>query len=125
MVLGSALRRLRHDAGLSADEASAATGMPAGLITGMERGQADVRFWDVAGLYSAYGISDQAARTMLLGLAHRSKCREWWHDYRDVIPDWLERFVGLEQVASLIRCYSAQMVPALLQAPGYARAAVL
>lgn len=125
MALGTALGRLREDAGLSADEVSAATGVPAGLITGMELGEAEVRLWDVAGLYSAYGVSDPADRTMLLGLAHRARCREWWHSYRDVIPPGLDQYFGLEQAASLIRCYCAQMIPALLQTPGYARAAIL
>jgi hypothetical protein len=124
LVLGAALRRLRGDAGLSAEQASTATGVPAMLIAGLERGQADVRFWDVAGLYSAYGVSDQATRAVLLGLAHRSNCREWWHSYRDVIPAWLEYYVALEQAASLIRCYCAQVIPVLLQVPGYARSAI-
>jgi hypothetical protein len=124
MVLGTALHRLRRDAGLTADQASAATGVPAGLITGLEDGRADVRFWDVAGLYSAYGVSDRATRAMLLGLAHRSNCQEWWYSYRDVIPAWQEQYVALEQAASLIRYYSPQSVPALLQVPSYARAMI-
>ena len=125
VALGAALRRLRGGAGLSADQASAAAGMPADLIGGLERGEAEVRFWDVAGLYSAYGVSDMAARAMLLGLAYRANCREWWHSYRDVIPAWLERYVALEQAASLVRCYCAQTVPVLLQVPAYARALVV
>jgi hypothetical protein len=124
VALGAALRRLRCDAGLSADQASAATGVSAGLIVGMERGEADVRFWDVAGLYSAYGVSDMAMRAMLLGLAHRANCREWWHSYRDVIPGWLEQYVAFEQAAGLIRCYCAQSIPVLLQVPDYARAII-
>lgn len=124
VALGAALQRLRSDAGLNADQASAATGVSAGLIADMERGEADVRFWDVAGLYSAYGVSDMATRAMLLGLAHRANCREWWHSYRDVIPAWLEQYVALEQAASLIRCYCARSIPVLLQVAGYARATI-
>ncbi len=122
MVLGTALQRLRHGAGLTAGEASQASGVPTDLITGMEQGKAEVRHWDVAGLYSAYGVRDLAERTLLLGLAHRSNCPEWWHSYQDVIPGWFTHYVGLEQAASLIRCYSAHEIPALLQTPGYARA---
>jgi hypothetical protein len=84
-----------------------------------------VRFWDVAGLYSAYGVSDPAMRATLLGLAHRSNGREWWHSYRDVIPAWFEYYLALEQAASVIRCYCPRLVPALLQIPDYARAAIL
>jgi hypothetical protein len=121
MVLGTALSRLRQGAGLSAGQASEATGVPPGVITGMELGRSDVRLWDVAGLYSAYGVDDVAERSTLLGLAHRANSTEWWHGYRDVIPDWFEHYLGLEQAASLIRLYSGQPVPALLQTPGYAR----
>ena len=125
VALGAALRRLRSGAGLSADQASAAAGMSAELIGGLERGEAEVRFWDVAGLYSAYGVDDMAVRATLLGLAYRANRREWWHSYRDVIPAWLERYVALEQAASLVRCYCAQTVPVLLQVPAYARAVVV
>lgn len=124
IVLGTALRRLRDDAGLTADQASAATGVSAGLIAGLESGHAEVRFWDVAGLYSAYGVSDPGTRAMLLGLVHRANCREWWHSYRNVIPAWLEQYVALEQAASVIRYYCAQTIPVLLQVPGYARATI-
>jgi|SRR5579863_2909906 len=124
MVLGTALSRLRTEAGLSAGEASAVTGVPVPLITGMELGQATVRLWDVAGLYSAYGVSDLAERTTLLGLAHRANGSEWWHSYRDVIPAWFEHYLGLEQAASVIRCYAGQVIPALMQTPDYSRAAV-
>jgi hypothetical protein len=121
MVLGTALSRLRQGAGLSAGQASEVTGVPTGVITGMELGRADVRLWDVAGLYSAYGVDDVAERSTLLGLAHRANGTEWWHGFRDVIPDWFEHYLGLEQAASLIRLYSGQPVPALLQTPAYAR----
>lgn len=124
LVLGTALQRLRSQAEMDADQVSAATGIPASLITSLEQGLAEVRCWDVAGLYSAYGVSDPAAQAMLLGLAYRSNHREWWHSYLDVIPAWLEYYVAMEQAASLIRCYCAQTVPVLLQVPGYARAAV-
>lgn len=99
--------------------------MPARLISGLERGEAEVRFWDVAGLYSAYGVNDMAVRAMLLGLVYRANHQEWWHSYRDVIPVCLERYVALEQAASLVRCYCAQTVPVLLQVPAYARALVV
>jgi hypothetical protein len=125
MALGSALGRLREHAGLSAGQASTASGLPASLVTGLERGDAGViRLRDVAGLYTAYGVSDLAQRATLLGLARQANSREWWSGYRDVIPGWFEHYLGLEQAASLIRSYAVQTIPALLQAPGYARALI-
>jgi len=41
----------------------------------------------------------------------------WWHAYGDVIPGWLEPYLGLEAAASLIRSYETQFRTGLLQ-PG-------
>jgi transcriptional regulator with XRE-family HTH domain len=121
LALGEALARLRRDARMSTAEASTATGVPADVIRQIEEGAADPRMWDVAGLYSAYGVSDLTQRAALLGLAYRASSSEWWHPYRDVIPGWLEYYVGLEQASSMIRSYAPYQVPALLQTADYAR----
>ncbi len=125
MVLGAALARLRASAGLSAGDASAASGVSVPLITGLELGQAGtIRLRDVAELYTAYCVSDLAERATLLGLARLANSREWWHGYQDVIPGWFGHYLGLEQAAGLIRGYAVQTIPALLQTPGYARALI-
>jgi Domain of unknown function (DUF5753)/Helix-turn-helix domain len=125
MVLGTALGRLRESAGLSAGDASAVSGLPVPLIAGMELGQADIiRMWDVAELYTAYGVSDLAERATLLGLARQANSREWWRAYQDVIPVWFEHYLGLEQAASLIRSFAVQTIPTLLQTPDYVRALI-
>jgi hypothetical protein len=125
MMLGTALARLRVGAGLSASDAGTVTGLPAPVITGLELGDTGIiRLRDVAGLYTAYGVSDLADRAMLLGLARKANSREWWHGYQDVIPGWFGYYLGLEQAASLIRSYAIQTIPVLLQTPGYARALI-
>ena len=62
---------------------------------------------------------------------HHGLCRArqantpgWWHKYSDVLPDWFQVYVGLEEAASLIRLYEVQFVPGLLQTADYARAVV-
>jgi hypothetical protein len=125
MVLGTALGRLRDSAGLSAGDASVVSGLAVPVITGLELGDTGViRLRDVAGLYTAYGLSDLADRATLLGLARKANSREWWHDYQDVIPEWFGYYLGLEQAASLIRSYAAETIPVLLQTPGYASALI-
>jgi hypothetical protein len=61
-------------------------------------------------------------REALLELARQANNPGWWHKYSDVVPDWFELYVGLEQAASLIRTYEVQFVPGLFQTETYARA---
>lgn len=125
MVLGMTLRRLRESAGLSADDASGSAGLlPGTSVSDIELGCTGVRLRDVAGLCTAYGVSDLAERVTLLGLARQANNPPWWHCYLNLIPAWFERYLELEQAASLIRSYTGQVIPALLQTPDYARAVI-
>ena len=63
-------------------------------------------------------------RAALLNLAREANTPGWWHAYSDVLPNWLEPYVGLEAAASIIRTYQIQFVPGLLQTEGYARALI-
>jgi hypothetical protein len=76
----------------------------------------------VADLLALYGVTDEAQKAHMLLLAQHANSRGWWARYDDVLPDWFETFVGLEQATSLIRSYELQFVPGLLQTGGYARA---
>ena len=44
-----------------------------------------------------------------------------WAKYDDIMPDWFESYVGLEQATSLIRTFELQFVPGLFQTEDYAR----
>lgn len=124
LVLGMTLRRLRAAAGLSLTSAAEATGLAATRIGELEQGQGSMALRDVAGLYTTYRVDDLADRATLLGLARQANIPQWWHRYRELIPGWFECYLGLEQAASLIRSYTAQILPALLQTPDYARAVI-
>jgi hypothetical protein len=54
----------------------------------------------------------------------RAVGQDWWHDYRDLVPDWLGVYLSLEPAASLIRAYETTLVPGLLQTEDYAAAAI-
>ncbi|MGH3586452.1 MAG: DUF5753 domain-containing protein, partial [Pseudonocardia sp.] len=71
-----------------------------------------------------YGLTDATARHDLLRLAEQANEQSWWHRYSDTIPDWFSTYVGLEQAATIIRCYEAQYVPGLLQTEAYADAVI-
>jgi transcriptional regulator with XRE-family HTH domain len=122
LVLGKALRRLREGAGISRETASKAIRASESKISRLELGRTGFKLRDVADLCTLYGVHDNVARTTLLAMARWANSAEWWHQYRDVIASWFEPYVGLEQTASVIRCFEVQYVPGLLQTPDYARA---
>ncbi|SFD81623.1 Helix-turn-helix domain-containing protein [Actinopolyspora alba] len=58
-----------------------------------------------------------------LQAARDARKKGWWESYEsEALPDWFSLFVGLEQGASQIRIYEAQLIPGLLQTREYARA---
>src|ERR1039458_3162638 len=69
--------------------------------------------------------TDEEQRTLLRALARSANTQGWWHDYSDVLPNWFEAYVGLEEAATSIRAYEIQFVPGLLQTEEYARAVTL
>jgi hypothetical protein len=61
----------------------------------------------------------------MLLLARMASAPGWWQQYSDVLPRWLELYVGLEEAASVIRSYEVQFVHGLMQTEDYARAVIL
>jgi transcriptional regulator with XRE-family HTH domain len=124
MVLGNALRRYREAAGLNAAQAADAIRGTHSKISRMELGRVAVKQRDVNDLLTVYGVTDQDVRDRLLFLAREASAQGWWHQYTDVMPDWFERYIGLERAATHIRGYQVQFVHGLLQTPDYARAVI-
>ncbi|MEQ4715569.1 helix-turn-helix transcriptional regulator [Nonomuraea sp. B19D2] len=122
ILVGAQLRRFREASGISREDAGYAIRGSHSKISRMEGGRTSFKMRDVADLLSLYGVADTAEREALLALAKQANEPTWWHDYRDVVPDWFEDYLGLEQDAALIRTYEVQFVPGLLQTEEYARA---
>src|SRR6185437_10350480 len=57
-------------------------------------------------------------------LAEQSNRPGWWHRYNDILPDWFQAYVGMEEAARSIRVYEAQFIPGLLQTEEYATAVI-
>ncbi|MFF4620596.1 helix-turn-helix domain-containing protein [Nonomuraea jabiensis] len=122
ILVGAQLRRLRESAGISREDAGYAIRSSHSKISRMEGGRTSFKPRDVSDLLIMYGVADETERETLLTLAKQANEPSWWHDYRDVIPDWFEAYLGLEQDASVIRAHEVQFVPGLLQTEDYARA---
>ena len=120
--LGTRLRRLREEAGISREDAGAAIRSSASKISRMELGRTAVKTRDLTGLLALYGVSDEAEREGMLALSGHGGVPGWWQAYGDAVPSWVKPYLGLEQAAQLIRCYDAQFVSGLLQTEEYARA---
>jgi transcriptional regulator with XRE-family HTH domain len=124
LVLGGQLHRLRESRGISAEKAAEAIRGSHSKISRMEHGRVGFKERDVGDLLTLYGVTDSEERAALLNLAREANTPGWWHAYSDILPNWLEPYVGLEAAASVIRTYEVQLVPGLLQTEGYARALI-
>ena len=122
MVLGSHLRKLREQRGITAEQAADSIRGSHSKISRMEHGRVGFKERDVADLLTLYGVIDGDERAALLNMARESNTPGWWHAFSDILPTWVEPYVGLEAAASVIRTYQIQYVPGLLQTGGYASA---
>jgi transcriptional regulator with XRE-family HTH domain len=124
LVLGARLRRLREERHISREAAGRVIRASRSKISRLEGGRHGFKLRDVADLLTLYGVTDEAERATLLTLADQANTPAWWQYYNDVVPAWMQAYLGAEQAASLIRCFEVQRVPGLLQTPDYARAAI-
>jgi hypothetical protein len=88
----------------------------------MELGRVTCKERDVADLLTLYGVTDHEERVALLALAQEASASEWWRQFRDVLPNWFQPYLGLEVAAASVHTFSPQVIPGLLQTADYARA---
>jgi transcriptional regulator with XRE-family HTH domain len=124
ILLGTQLRRLREARGITAREAARAISGSESKISRIELGRTSVREVDIADLLSLFGVTDITEREELLTLAVQANQPGWWHQFQDVLPDWFQAYLGLEESAESIRSYDALYVPGLLRTPEYAAAVI-
>ncbi|MFS2293719.1 MAG: helix-turn-helix domain-containing protein [Actinomadura sp.] len=124
ILLGSQLRRLREQKGVTRQEAGYVIRASESKISRLELGRVSFKERDVDDLLTLYGVTNKTEREALLQLAREANTPGWWHRYSDVLPGWFQTYVGLEESAALIRTYELQFVPGLLQSEGYARAVI-
>ncbi len=96
IALGTQLRRLRETSGLTTTEAAEAIRATPSKISRLERGRTPAKQRDVADLLSLYGVTDQAECEALLALTRQAGAPGWWQQYNDVLPRWLEPYIGLD-----------------------------
>jgi len=125
ILVGSQLRRLRVQRGISREEAGEAIRASAWKIHRLENGQVGFKERDIIDLLQFYGAADVALVVALVSMAKDADEPGWWQRYSDILPVWFRAYLDLEAAAILIRSYEGQLVPGLLQIEDYARAVVL
>jgi transcriptional regulator with XRE-family HTH domain len=124
MLVGSQLRRLRTERGISREQAGEAIRASEWKIHRLENGQVSFKERDVVDLLRLYGVADPDEVAALVDLAREANTPGWWARFSDVLPQWFRAYVDLESAASLIRTYQGQLVPGLLQTEDYVRAVI-
>jgi Domain of unknown function (DUF5753)/Helix-turn-helix domain len=124
MVLGAELRRLREDSGVSAQTAGAHIRASHAKISRMELGRVGFKAQDITDLLTLYGVTDEQQRAAYQTLVDRANERGWWSQESDIIANWFEMYLRLEQEAQIIRSYEVQFIHGLLQSEDYARSVI-
>jgi transcriptional regulator with XRE-family HTH domain len=124
IVLGTQLRRFREEAGISREEAGNAIRASHAKISRLELGRVGFKERDVVDLLALYGVTNEDDRAAIMSLMRQANTRGWWQQHSDLLPNWFEMYLRLEQVAKVVRTYQVQFVPGLLQNEDYARAVI-
>lgn len=120
LELGTLLRELRTEAGMTVEEVAGELLCSASKVSRMETGHRAVSPRDIRDLCALYRVSDPALREHLAALARGSKEQGWWQPYD--LPSSLATYVGLEGDAIRISNYEPGVIPGLLETPEYVRA---
>jgi transcriptional regulator with XRE-family HTH domain len=121
ILLGTQLRRLRESRRISPQAAARAIRGSESKISRIELGRNAIREIDVLDLLTFYGVGP-VEREQLLILTEQANRPGWWHRFSDILPDWFQSYVAMEEAATSIRIYEPLLVPGLLQTPAYTAA---
>ncbi|MEU4231132.1 Scr1 family TA system antitoxin-like transcriptional regulator [Nonomuraea sp. NPDC026600] len=118
--VGARLRELRLKAELSTAEADLVVGTEAGWVDGVEAGSTTPSTRMLQQLLSRYGVMDPFQQQLFAAAARGDLDDRWWFPYFQRLPMWLVVFMEMEDSSELIRTFSSDSVPPLLQHPEYA-----
>lgn len=86
----------------------------------LESGRVKISITDLRALIDFYGLSKEKA-SELLASAQEARRQPWWHEYRQLLSEGFQSYLGYEGSASVIRNFEALYIPGLLQTEEYAR----
>lgn len=115
--LGMRLRELRRERSMTVEDVAEKLLCSATKISRLETGARRPSLRDVRDLCALYEV-DESTSSDFMNLARGAREQGWWKSYDDLD---LDPYIGLEEAATAITCYSMHYVSALLQTEEYAR----
>ena len=115
--LGKRLRELRGQHEMTVEDVAEKLLCSATKVSRLETAVRRPSLRDVRDLCVLYGV-DEATSAELMSLARGAREQGWWTQYEDLD---LDPYIGLEQEAEAITCFSMYYMPALLQTEDYAQ----
>ncbi|WP_330180356.1 helix-turn-helix domain-containing protein [Nocardia sp. NBC_01503] len=124
-LIGRTLKQLREQAGIPAVRAYKLIDVSAQTLWRIETGQPGpkIREIDVNALCRLYG-ADEDIVAALIGLVAETKSPGWWHNYGAAVPSHFDLYLGMEESARKLTTLHLNLLPGLLQTPGYRRAVI-
>ncbi|MDJ1134842.1 helix-turn-helix domain-containing protein [Streptomyces iconiensis] len=118
--LGQELRKLREQSGMTALQAGALLGVDQARMSNIESGRAGISATRVRTLACNYDCSDNELTEALASMAE-GRSRNWWDEYRGVLPPGLLDLAELEHHSTEMRTAQTATLPGLLQTTEHAR----
>jgi hypothetical protein len=122
MIVGAHLRRLREEKGITRADAGYTIRASESKMSRLELGRVAFKERDISDLLVYYGVTDPEQRDQVIRLVREANRPSWWREFDDVMPQYFQNYIGLEEAATTLRTYEIHFVPGLLQTPEYARA---
>jgi len=119
-ALGTRLRGLRAERGMTVEEVAERLLCSATKISRLETAARRPSLRDVRDLCELFEV-DAAMSAELMNLAREARTPGWWTRYDDLD---LDPYIGLEEAAVAITCFSLGYLPGLLQTHDYAEGVV-
>jgi transcriptional regulator with XRE-family HTH domain len=123
--IGSALRKLRDERGLTVRAICRQVPYSVGWLSNIENGNQPIHPDDLGRLLDFYGVSEVCRlRGSLMHLAKRSRSKNWQQTQEGRFSPAGDDLASLETDAATIRTFSPDLVPGLTQIESYIRAVV-
>ncbi|MBB4930010.1 transcriptional regulator with XRE-family HTH domain [Lipingzhangella halophila] len=119
--LGTMLRDLREEAGLTGAQVARELGVHPPRVSNIEKGKSIPSKIELAKLAELFSVPEDLTDG-LRELASNARRKSWTTTYEDVLPEKYEKYVGLEEVAVSLKDWHTHMICGLLQTAEHAHA---